>query len=91
MIKGQKRYLSAVSYTLSMYIMINKLSARGVVNVQSTEILHCSIAQFIKLKIHIFYFRMLYFMDILFHCACYLLHEYKHIIWALDLSGIQQV
>lgn len=85
MIKGQKRYLSAVSYTLSMYIMINKLSARGVVNVQSTEIL---IAQFIKLKIHIFYFRMLYFMDILFHCACYLLHEYKHIFWALDLSGI---
>lgn len=88
MIKGQKRYLSAVSYTLYTYIMINKLSAKEVVNELSTEIL---IAQFIKLKIHIFYFRMLYFMDILFHCACYLLHEYKHIFWALDLSGIQQV
>lgn len=46
MIKGQKRYLSAVSYTLSMYIMINKLSAREVVNELSTEIL---IAQLLNL------------------------------------------
>lgn len=46
MIKGQKRYLSAVSYTLYTYIMINKLSARGVVNEQSTEIL---IAQLLNL------------------------------------------
>lgn len=46
MIKGQKRYLSAVSYTLYTYIMINTVSARVVVNVQSTEIL---IAQLLNL------------------------------------------
>lgn len=46
MIKGQKRYLSADSYTLYAYIMINKLSAREVVNELSTEIL---IAQLLNL------------------------------------------